>query len=233
MAYLFIILSFLLFSGNSQAQTDNDHSLNISAEGQVEMPADIIKFNINLNAEADSPQEAYDLHKKREQALVRLLDQYNIKEKDIHYALISISKVNNNNYNLQHKQAPTYQTRQAVNLTLTDFDAYEKIQLALIDNDFDSFNAFFATSKAEQAKDEALKKAIRTAKEKASLIAEEAGVNLGSIKHISYSDNSAQPVFRMEAKAFQAPDAGELMKYDQSVTISTNISIEFELSSDS
>lgn len=226
MRYLFLTVTLFVISSSVSAQQSD--LLSISAEGSVELPADIIQFNINLNAEADSPKEAYSLHQKREQALVELLDRYDIDEKDIRLEPIGINKSNGNvRYN---EGKPTYQTRQAVSVKFTDFDIYGTIQVALIEEGFDSFNGSFLSTESENGKDEALKKAINIAKEKALLIAREAGVELGSIKGLSYSHNQYQPVYaRSQNMVAMESTNNALLKYEQVITVTATISIEFAI----
>lgn len=227
MRYAIIFFTLLLISHSLSAQQSN--VLSVSSKGSVDLPANVIQFNISLNAEADSPQKAYNLHKQREKILVQLLDKYEIEEKDIHFNPVSVSKIWRNNRYPDSKQEPGYQTQQSVSLRLTDFDIYEKMQVTLIEENFDSFSGNFLSSEAEQGKNKALQKAIQTAKEKAVVIAKEAGVKLGSIVHINYNSNQIGPVYaRTKTMAFES-DTHQLMKYDQTVTITANISIDFEI----
>ncbi len=223
MSYLFLFLSFLFIAQPSQPETDG---LSVSATAEVQLPADQIQFNINLNAEADSPQATYDLHKERERALVELLDRYEINEEDINYEPISISK--NEPYNRDSENEVTYQTRQMVRLVLTDFEAYEKIQIGLIEAGYDNFSGQFMATKSEEGKEEALRKAIQKAKQKAQTIAEESGFTLGSISAVSYNYQQVQP-YAQETMQLKAADSGSLMKYDQTVTVSATISMEFAI----
>lgn len=202
--------------------------ITITSEGAVELPADIILFTVNLNAEGDSPQKAYNLHKQREKVLVQLLDRYGIEEKDINFEPVSISKTNlGRPYT---KEESVYQTRQMVSLRLSDFDIYEKIQISLIEQDFDNFSGNFLSTKAEEGKDTALQRAISTAKEKAAIIAEEAGIKIGHIVGIDYSHQQIGPLYArsQEMLSVQSSDS-QLMKYDQVVTVTANVTIKFQI----
>jgi uncharacterized protein YggE len=221
-----ICLSLFLLPIISSAQDKG--LLTISSEGTVEIPADIIRFTINLNAEADSPQDAYNLHKERENVLVQLLDKYEISEEDIHFEPISISK--SGRVNRLSNNEPSYKTRQLVSLTLTDFDIYEEMQVTLIEENFDNFSGSFMSTDAESGKDKALRKAIQAAKEKAQIIAKEAGIKLGSITGINYSHGQHRPVYAQSRDlSFSEGSGGQLMKYDQIITITANISINFAI----
>ncbi len=227
MNYLIILLSLLFFT---QPNQPDPKVMSISAEGQVELTADIIQFNINLNAMAEQPQKAYETHKQREKALVELLKEYDVQEKEIQYQPISISKIND--YPRNDTIGTRYQTSQSVSLKLNDFDIYEKIQIGLIENDFDSFSGQFMSSKSEQGKDEALRKAIQITKEKAELIVKETGVTLGEVHQINYSHDVNVPMYRRSAAMEMQAASDQLMQFEPTVTVSATVSIDFVIASE-
>lgn len=223
---LFLLFSLLFISSNLNAQDPG--FLTISSEGSVELPADVIRFNVNLNAEGDTPQKAYDLHKQREKVLVNLLEKYDIKEQNISFEPVAIQK--NNAGRPYTKEETIYQTRQSVSLTLSDFEMYEQMQVTLIDEGFDNFNGNFLSTEAEEGKDRALRRAISNAKEKARIIVDESGVKMGSIVAIDYSHRQIGPAYARsnDMIAVQATE-NQLMKYDQVVTITADITIKFQI----
>lgn len=224
MHYFFIIL-FSLFSLAAGAQSPQS-VLSVSTEGTVELPADIIQFNINLNAEESSPDKAFQLHKKRENALVQLLDEYNIDEKDIDFEPISISRMRR--HMRPDEEKITYRTSQMVSLTMRNFDNYEKIQLGLIDHGFDNFSGTFTSSEVDAGREEALKKAIDNAREKARSIAQQTGVELAGISKINYNDQQHRPL-RIQGYATMRESADQLMDYNQTIPVTASIQIEFKI----
>src|SRR5690625_4354749 len=121
MSYILLLLSFL-FIGQAQAQTraNSHHELTLNVEGSVKIPADLIVFQITINAEGSTPDKAYDLHKKRESALVQLLEKYNISDKNIQYQPVSISKQRRQTDSKNYETF--YKTRQQATLTFSNFD---------------------------------------------------------------------------------------------------------------
>lgn len=231
MNFTAILLSVLFLSGLSvtpgqaQAPVDSeDRTLSVSTQGQIELPADRIRFNINLNAEAESPQRAYELHKEREEVLVELLREFDFSEEDINYEPISISRRNSHP---QREQQTTFQTSQRVRLMIRDFSKYEQMQVRLIESEYDSFSGSFMSSRAEEGKDQAIREAIRKAKEKAQLIADEAGLKLGPVKTINYHEAPDTPQYARASMAVASE--GDLMEFDQTVTISASVSINYEI----
>ena len=219
-----LILTLFVFVGAAHAQ----NKISINASSQVMVPADKIAFQINLNADASTPQEAYNLHKEREKVLVKQLKKFDIKDEDINFEPITINKHYDNSYP-QKEEKSRIQTRQQVVVTLDDFDIYEKIQITLIENNFDEFSGNFLSSESKQGEDEALKKALKIAREKADLIAGETGLSISGIKNINYS-YSQRPPRPMSMDMMRAPQSTEssLLQFDQTVSVSASVSVTYE-----
>ncbi|MEQ8578442.1 MAG: SIMPL domain-containing protein [Balneola sp.] len=193
------------------------------------IPADMIIFNININAEEKTPETAFETHKKREAVLATLLKEFDIKEENINFEPIRINK--RTNYNNRQEEV-TVNTNQQVSVSFSDFEIYEKIQVSLIKNGFDSFSGSFSSTKIGEGKEKALVSAIQKAKERAAFIAEQSGVKLGAIQTINYSDYQVNSRQRsVEMKLFESPDeAPSMMDFAQTVSVTANISIVFSIS---
>ena len=221
MRALTLFITLFIFTATGQAQNE----ISINAAAQVLVPADKIAFQINLNAEGDTPQEAYDLHKEREKVLVRQLKKHDIKDEDLNFEPISINKRYNDSY--RNKDKKRIYTRQNVIVTLDNFDIYEQIQITLIENNFDEFSGNFTSSESEKGKDEALKEALQIARGKAEIIASETGVSITGIKNISHSYSSRPPRPMMEMTASRAAD-NSLLEFDQTVSVTANVAVTYK-----
>lgn len=226
---LVVSLLFLGLNDSTSAQYNKEKTITINMSASEMLPADLIIFNVNINAEADTPQEAFEMHKKKETLLAKLLKKHQIKESDIEYQPIRMHKVNNN-YRSSETSKVT-RTSQSVSLSFSDFSLYEKIQVTLIENGFDSFNGEFSSTEISEGKEKALISAIESAKEKASLIAKTSGVTLGPVQNINYSDHriGRMPLnsSMMEMKAMSR-DAS-MMDFSQTVSVTANINISFSI----
>lgn len=224
--FLAVLLSapLLLFAFGIEtlAQSEQPKTIHVNMSATEMLPADLVIFNIYINAEADTPQETFKQHKAREAALARMLKQFKIEEENITYEPISINK-------RYRDSSKTSVTRQSVTITFDDFSLYEKIQIGLIDNGFDSFNGQFSSSKLQEGKDEVLVKAIEAAREKAEIIAKSAGVKLGGVRNINYGDHqvSTRSVNAFEMKAM-ASDAS-MMDFPQTVSVTATVNITFDI----
>ncbi len=227
---LLILFSISTITCNTLAQSSSEDlnvpgSLSINMSATELIPADLIIFNINLNVEAKTSQEAFKLHKEKESLLASLLKEFKIDEKDINYQPVQFSK-RYPNYN--NRREYVVGTSQSVSLSFSNFSIYEEIQLTLIENGFDSFNGNFSSSKTEEGKTKALAMAIQKAKDRAQFIAEQSGVNVKSITKISYSDHQInRPPMVMESAMMKGSASDSMMDFAQTVSVTANISIEF------
>ena len=203
-------------------------SINCSTMAQPVAENSQRTISININAEEKTPEAAFDTHKKREAVLASLLKEFDIKEESINFEPIRINK--RTNYNNRQEEV-TVNTNQQVSVSFSDFEIYEKIQVSLIENGFDSFNGSFSSSELEEGKDKALVSAIQQAKEKATFIAQQSGVTLGNIQTINYSEHQVNyPPMAMEADVGRfKSESASMMDFAQTVSVTSTISINFEI----
>ncbi len=223
-------LSLLIFGMGCATQAQqivtNQEKISINMTASESIEADVIIFNININAEGDTPRNAFSLHKERESVLADLFKKFDINEEDINFQPIRINKRYTNNGKSQLSA-----TSQQVSVTFTDFEIYEDIQLTLIENNFDSFSGNFSSTKMENGKEKALLSAIEAAKQKAQLIAKASGVTLGDVINISYSDYVvSRPKSYARTEMMTMDASSSMMDFAQTVSVTANISIEFAIS---
>lgn len=210
----------------AQPMHQNNRQISINMSATELIPADLILFNVNINAEGKTTQQAYQLHKERESLLADLLKEFNIDEDNIRFQPIRVNKINNYNNNRESKIT----TSQQVFLNFEDFNIYEKIQLTLIENDFNSFNGHFSSTKIEDGKTKALESAIKNAKERAKFIAKESRIALGEIQSINYSDHQiSRPQMAQSDMLFSKGAESSMMDFAQTVSVTANISIIYTI----
>ena len=216
----------LLFFGVScksmaQQQPISERTITINMSASELLPANL--FNVNINAEADTPKEAFEAHKERESLLADLLKEFDIKEEDIDFEPIRMNKRYRN-------ESQTTVTNQSVSLSFNNFGTYEKIQITLIENGFDSFNGQFSSTEISEGKEKALISAIEAAKERAELIANTSGVALGPVQTINYSDHQIGIPRKSSMMAMDAVRSeSSMMDFAQTVSVTANINISFSI----
>lgn len=229
MVLIFGLLLFGMSYTTLAQQAANERTITINMSASEMLPADLIVFNVIINAEAETPQQAFELHKEHESLLAGLLRDLNISEDSIDYEPIRMNRrqISNNRYGNEEPEYVT-STNQSVSITFSDFSLYEKIQLTLIENGFDSFNGNFSSSQIAAGKEKALISALEAAKERAELIAETSGVSLGPVSSINHSDHYIGiPRESSSAEMMSMSRDASMMDFSQTVEVRATVNISY------
>lgn len=218
-----IVLILISLSGFSLAQNSDQPSILISTYSVTQIPADAIYFSLTLSSKSEDPKKAFDDHKKLEQKLLNLFNEFEIADSNVGYSLLYIGKTP-----AFTKETPGYMTRQVVSLRLDDFIKYEPIQLALLSIGIYEYNAKFIADESDLWIDKGIKEAIVKAKSEAELTAKNSGKKLGEI--ISIETSHHYPSDAGNAMAISAPRPGEtLIDLPHYVEMSVSLRVRFEL----
>ncbi|MBV6420341.1 MAG: hypothetical protein DAHOPDDO_01583 [Ignavibacteriaceae bacterium] len=218
-----IVLILISLSGFLLAQDSDQPSILISTYSVTQIPADAIYFSLTLSSKSEDPKKAFDDHKKLEQKLLNLFNEFEIADSNVGYSLLYIGKTP-----AFTKETPGYMTRQIVSLRLDDFIKYEPIQLALLSIGIYEYNAKFIADESDLWIDKGIKEAIVKAKSEAELTAKNSGKKLGEI--ISIETSHHYPSDAGNAMAISAPRPGEtLIDLPRYVEMSVSLRVWFEL----
>jgi uncharacterized protein YggE len=223
--FIFILTSLLLFENAESRQFQSQPvspSVSIQSTGTVTIPAEFIRFTVNLNIFSKDLNDAFDQHKKQEAFLAELIKENNFNDGELIFNPISVSATRN----------PTsgngFTTRQVVVFRVTDFDLFENVQKTLIENGFTNLNGTFGANETDDNRNQALKNAMENAKAKAEIIALSAEKKLGDVLSVEYGVGRVQPIAYREM-SFDMQSAGQLSEFEQTITITENVSVTFEL----
>ena len=203
-----ISLALLLMLASSAALAET--KINVNGSGEVRVSADTAVISLGVNARdkdvLKAQQKVNESIAKIRQALIdRGVDEENINTEFIHiYAIYD--------YQYDQEQLTAYNAGSTLAIKVTDMESVG----ALIDVCFaagaNTLNGIsFSASDTEEAKTEAMKKAVEDAKRKAEVLAEAAGLRITGIEAIAeggvYSyENSVGDVF---ARGAETPMAAE------------------------
>ncbi|MCC7095409.1 MAG: hypothetical protein IT277_14580, partial [Ignavibacteriaceae bacterium] len=104
-----IVLILISLSGFLLAQDSDQPSILISTYSVTQIPADAIYFSLTLSSKSEDPKKAFDDHKKLEQKLLNLFNEFEIADSNVGYSLLYIGKTP-----AFTKETPGYMTRQVV-----------------------------------------------------------------------------------------------------------------------
>lgn len=211
---------FQTINANAQPGT-----ITVETAGETEVAADLIYFHVNITQFDKDAREAFQRHKVQENYLTSLLKEEEIDERHIFANPISISSTR------RQQEGSGFETRQQVTIRLDDVTRFETMQIALIENGFVNFSGNFSSTKLDQAKDEALTKAVQEAKRQGDILAQAAGKSITDIHSIQYgSPGGTYPQMRGVSMAFEA-DSGSLLQFERTIPVSEHVKVVFHLGS--
>lgn len=223
------IAGLLLMTHFTFAQKNmQDERIQVTGEAEIEIPADQVMFNINLNYRDDNNvKTAFEQHKAAEAELLKFLKDLKVADKNITYSLI--------NFNRQIEFKPDgtpreyFGTQQNVTVRLENLTSYPDFLIRLVNAGFTNVNTAFTSSKADDFHSGLIEKAIAQARKKAEVMAHASGRKLGKVTHVSDSA-LPDPVFRAElAYAKSANDGGFIAEIPQSIKKSISLNVAFML----
>lgn len=223
--FIFFLLGFSLCETAYSKQYqhfNNTPSVTIQSTGVVTIPAEFIRFRVNLNVFSKNLNDAFDQHKEQEAYLAKLIKENSFNDGELIFNPINISATRN------RSSGDGFSTQQIVVFSVTDFDLFEEIQRKLIESGFTNLNGNFGANQTEEIHDKALRKAMENARDKAEIIAASAGKKLGDVLSVEYGSGRPQPVAYREM-SFDVQSAGQLSQFEQTITISESVNVQFKI----
>lgn len=222
MKYSFLLVLMLssmnLFALSPQSQ---DHTITIFATGTVEVEADFIDFQITINQFHKEAGEAFNKHKEQESFLADLLKEENFTDKDITVTPISISS------SVRQPDEHGYRTRQQVSVRVSDLDLFEQMQLIFIENGFTNFSGTLGTLQQKTTGEEALKKAMEAADEKARILAESSDVQITGISSVEYNAEQIVSTRQMDRSYAMESSNSMLQQFKQTVSVQERVKVVY------
>lgn len=227
-----LVATFLtLFTVMTYAQDQKQQpvpQINVAGEGKVKVTPDqvIITLGVeNTGKDASEVKKANDIIIDK---VIKFIKQSNIPQSDFQTTTVSLNK----NYDYEKKKY-NYVANQTICVTLKDIKKYDEFMMGITDTGITNINGVeFKSSKLEEYKTEARKKAMLDAKQKAMDYASALSQKVGKV--ILISDNSQnyypQPMYKgvMMAGAADSAMPRETLAVGE-IEITANVQVTFIL----
>jgi uncharacterized protein len=233
----FILLTVLVLgavlSACGPAAATQPHSLSVSGNGMVSLTPDIAYIYIGVHTDDPDLATAVSKNNNQAQALADALKQAGVASADIQTSNFSVYTNANGGIDKMTGQAIGNGTYYSVDNTvyvtvrdLTHLGTFLNTAVASGANNINSISFDVADKTAAMA--QARQKAMTNASNLAAELAKTAGVKLGGIQSISYSDNSPIPYYGMGGGGAAAPNASVPIQPGQT-QISVTVNVTYEL----
>lgn len=228
------VAALLSTAGMAKAQTTtippflNGTRLDVTAEGAVNRAPDLAVIGAGVVTQALSASAAMRDNAARMAATVAALKRAGVADRDIQTASINLSP----QYRYADNKAPEitgYQASNQVSVRFRDIKRAGTILDALVAQGANQINGpSFSVENADAALDEARRDAIKTARARADLYAQAAGLRVKRILSISESAGYAPPPYPVMAMV-RAEKAADTAVEPGEQKLSVNVSVIFEL----
>jgi uncharacterized protein YggE len=231
--FALILVSALVLSacGTAAAQP---RTLNVSGSGTVYLTPDIAYIYVGVHTDDPDLATAVSKNNTQAQALVDALKNAGIDGKDIQTSNFSVYTNGNQGYDKATGQPTStgtyYSVDNSVYVTMRDLTKMGKILSTAVSSGANSINSIqFDVADKTKAMTEARQKAMTNASSLANELAQTAGLKLGAIQNVTYSDNSPIPYYGMGGGgAAAAPNASVPIQPGQT-QIAVTVSVTYDV----
>lgn len=206
-------------------------TLNVTGTGMVQMTPDIAYINIGVHTEAPVASDAVAQNNTQTQQVVNAIKAAGVDDKDIQTLNFSIYP--NQQYDPQTNQQTgiTYVVDNTVNVTVRKLDNLGDLLDATVQAGANSVNSIqFDVADKSDALKQARDAAVKDAQTQAQGLASAAGIKLGDVQTINFSNNIPSPVAESFGKGgggFAA--AASVPVQSGQMTLTVNVSMTYEI----
>ena len=229
-----VLILALVLSACGTTAPAQPRTLVVSGNGTVSLTPDIAYIYIGVHTDDPDLASGVSRNNTQAQTLVDALKNAGIDGKDIQTSNFSVYTNGNQNYDKATGQ-PTnagvyYSVDNTVYVSMRDLSKLGTILNTAVSSGANSINSIsFDVADKTAAMVEARQKAMTNASSLAAELAKTAGLKLGEIQNVSYSDSSPSPYYGMGGGGAAAPNASVPIQPGQtqiSVTVSVTYTIK-------
>jgi uncharacterized protein YggE len=226
-----ILILALVLSACGTTAPAQPRTLVVSGNGTVSLTPDIAYIYIGVHTDDPDLASGVSRNNTQAQTLVDALKNAGIDGKDIQTSNFSVYTNGNQNYDKVTGQ-PTnagvyYSVDNTVYVTMRDLSKLGTILNTAVSSGANSINSIsFDVADKTAAMVEARQKAMTNASSLAAELAKTAGLKLGEIQNVSYSDSSPSPYYGMGGGGAAAPNASVPITPGQT-QISVTVSVTY------
>ena len=226
----FVLVLALVLSACGSATTQ-PRTLNVSGSGTIYLAPDIAYIYVGVHTDDPDLANAVSKNNTQAQALVDALKNAGIDAKDIQTSNFSVYTNGNTGFDKATGQATGtgtyYSVDNSVYVTMRDLTKMGKILSTAVASGANSINSIqFDVADKTKAMAQARLKAMTNASSLATELAQTAGLKLGTIQNVTYSDNSPIPYYGMGGGGAAAPNASVPIQPGQT-QISVTVSVTY------
>ncbi len=241
MKKIILSLAIVFFTLGSFAQDKQGGLITVEGKSSVKLAPEDISFTVNFSVKDENYKQCAEMSVEKMDKVKKLFIKNGIDEELIKTNSFSIHEVQKYDPELRKSVFDGYEANIPVTIrTKKDYEKNDKIFELIKDNLQSSFSLNFALSEEqmETVKEKLIQLAVEDAKQKATVIAQSAEVDLGKIKSIQYGEprmigsfNTNMELMRAETMPLMnaaKADITSVLSPDE-IEMRTNIVIAWEI----
>ena len=241
MKKIILSLAIVFFTLGSFAQDKQGGLITVEGKSSVKLAPEDISFTVNFSVKDENYKQCAEMSVEKMDKVKKLFIKNGIDEELIKTNSFSIHEVQKYDPELRKSVFDGYEANIPVTIrTKKDYEKNDKIFELIKDNLQSSFSLNFALSEEqmETVKEKLIQLAVEDAKQKATIIAQSAEVDLGKIKSIQYGEprmigsfNTNMELMRAETMPLMnaaKADITSVLSPDE-IEMRTNIVIAWEI----
>ena len=223
---LFLMLSLVLAAAFAAAET----RITVKGTGEVRITADTAVVSLGINARDREVLKAQQMANETIAAIRTALAGKGISEENITTEYISIYAVYD--YRNEQEEVVAYNASSTLAVRVTDMESIGKVIDAAFAAGANTLNGIsFSASDTEEAKTEAMKKAVEDARKKAETLAEASGLKITGTETIAEGDtfsyeNSTGNAYAKGLGTEEEADAGTVVQAAK-LLVNASVSMTF------
>ena len=220
-----LILAITAMSAVATAQ-EIQPTVNVTGEGKVIAVPDEVTVNMGVQNQGKDPKTVKSENDATVDKVLDFLLKMGIPQNQVQTEYVNLNK----NYDYNTKTY-NYNASQTISVKLKDLSKYDQLMSGLVRSGINTINGVnFSSSKMEEYKAEARKKAVLNAKEKAQAYAAVLGQKIGKAVMISEQGSASpqpRPLYKMAVA--ESMDSSQNTLAPGEMTVTSEIQISFQL----
>ena len=207
MKKIILSLAIVFFTLGSFAQDKQGGLITVEGKSSVKLAPEDISFTVNFSVKDENYKQCAEMSVEKMEKVKKLFIKNGIDEELIKTNSFSIHEVQKYDPELRKSVFDGYEANIPVTIrTKKDYEKNDKIFELIKDNLQSSFSLNFALSEEqmETVKEKLIQLAVEDAKQKATIIAQSAEVDLGKIKSIQYGEPRMMGSFNTDMELMRA-----------------------------
>lgn len=224
-----LALALVLSACGPAAASGDSRSLSVSGSGTVSLTPDIAYVYIGVHTESPDIAQALADNNAQAQAVVDALKNMGVAAEDIQTNSFNVYSSQKYDPMSGQQNGYTYMVDNSLYVTVRDLSHLGSLLNTVVGSGANNINSIqFDVADKTAALEQARQKAMENASSLAAELAQTAGLSLGEIQSISYTEASPYPYYGMGGGGSSAPNATVPIQVGQ-LQISVTVSVSYAI----